>query len=145
MESFSNNIILSNLVKIRWIAITGQLFAIIFVYYYLNILIPIIACLCIVSISAIINLSSFYSNKINDYLSDKAAFYFLLYDTSQLCILLYLTGGIYNPFSLLLIAPLIITASYLPIVYSVALLFLSILYVILISNFYVPIIWDDPF
>ncbi len=145
MESFSNNILLSNLVKIRWIAIIGQLFAIIFVYYYLNISIPLITCLFIVSISGLINLSSFYSNKINDYLSDKEAFYFLLYDTTQLCILLYLTGGIYNPFSLLLIAPLIITASYLPIMYSVALLFLSILYVILISNYYVPIFWEDVF
>ena len=83
MESFSNNILLSNLVKIRWIAIIGQLFAIIFVYYYLNISIPLITCLFIVCISGLINLSSFYSNKINDYLSDKEAFYFLLYDLNK--------------------------------------------------------------
>ena len=60
-------------------------------------------------------------------------------------ILLYLTGGIYNPFSLLLIAPLIISASYLPIVFSVILSLLSIITVILISYFYIPITWNDSF
>ena len=60
MESFSNNILLSNLVKIRWIAIIGQLFAIIFVYYYLNISIPLITCLIIVSISGLISIVVLY-------------------------------------------------------------------------------------
>ena len=145
MESFSNNIILTNLIKIRWIAIIGQLAAIFLVFFYFKISIPVIACLGIVFVSVIINIYSFFTNKINDYLSDKEAFYFLLFDTIQLGILLYLTGGIYNPFSLLLIAPLIISASYLPIAYSIGLLFLSIFGVIIISNFYLPIDWNEPF
>ena len=110
MESFSNNILLSNLIKIRWIAISGQLFAILLVFFYFKISIPVAACLCIVFISGSINIYSLFTDKINNYLSDKEAFYFLLFDTSQLALLLYLTGGIYNPFSLLLIAPLIISA-----------------------------------
>ena len=48
MEPVSSNILLSNLIKIRWIAISGQLFAIFLVYFYFNISIPIIPCLCIV-------------------------------------------------------------------------------------------------
>ena len=145
MESFSSNILLSNLIKIRWIAISGQLFAIFLVFFYFKISIPIFACLSIVFISASINIYSLVTDKINNYLSDKEAFYFLLFDTIQLGILLYLTGGIYNPFSLLLIAPLIISASYLPIAYSIGLLFLSIWSVILISNFYLPIEWNASF
>ena len=112
MESYSNNILLSNLIKIRWVAILGQLIAILIVNFYFKISIPVLPCLCIVLISGVINTFSLVSNKIDNYLPDKEAFYFLLFDTIQLGVLLYLTGGIYNPFSLLLIAPLIISASY---------------------------------
>lgn len=145
MENFSNNILLSNLVRIRWVAISGQFCASILVYFYFNIDIPIIACLCIIFISSIINIYSFLTNKINNYLSHKEAFYFLMFDTIQLVVLLYLTGGIYNPFSLLLIAPLIISASYLPIVYSIILLILSIFSVLFISSIYLPIKWNGIF
>lgn len=145
MKSFSNNILLTNLVKIRWIAIFGQLFTIILVYFYFNINIPIYECLFIVLISFIINIYIFFTNKNNNYLTNKESFYFLLYDTTQLGFLLYLTGGIYNPFSLLLIAPLIISASYLPKVYSIYLLILSILIVFFISNSYLQIDWNQDF
>ena len=105
MDSFTNNILLSNLTRIRWIAIIGQFLAIIFVFYYLNIEIPIYPCLLVILISVLINSYSFLNNKADKYLSDKQAFSFLIFDTIQLSILLFLTGGIYNPFSLLLIAP----------------------------------------
>ena len=145
MESFSNNILLSNLIKIRWFAILGQLFTILLVYFYLEINIPTISCLYIVLVSILINIYSYFTNKKNNYLSDKKAFYFLSYDTIQLGILLYLTGGIYNPFSILLIAPLIISSSYLPKVYSIYLLILSILIALIISNKYLHINWNEPF
>ena len=145
MKSFSNNIFLSNLIKIRWTAIGGQFFTILTVFFYFKIDIPIYGCLGIIFISSLINIYSFFSNKNNDYLSDKEAFYFLLFDTIQLGILLYLTGGIYNPFSLLLIAPLVISTTYLPISYSIVLLLLSIFTVILISIIYIPINWVGSF
>ena len=145
MEKSSNNILLSNLIKIRWVAILGQLLAIFLVYWYLGINIPIKPCLSIVFISALINTFSHFSSKTSTYLSDKEAFYFLLFDTIQLAVLLYLTGGIYNPFSLLLIAPLIISASYLPIFFSICLLILSVISVFFISNIYIPIEWQQAF
>ena len=145
MDSFTNNILLSNLTRIRWIAIIGQFLAIIFVFYYLNIEIPIYPCLLVILISVLINSYSFLNNKADKYLSDKQAFSFLIFDTIQLSILLFLTGGIYNPFSLLLIAPLIISASYLPIFYSICLLLLSLLSVIIISKFFISIQWNQLF
>ena len=145
MESFSNNILLINLIKIRWVAILGQFLTIILVFFYFKISIPIYSCLCIVLISFIINIYSFFTNKKNNYLSNRKTFFFLLFDTIQLGFLLYLTGGIYNPFSLLLIAPLIISASYLPKVYSIYLLFLSILIILLISNLFIQINWNKTF
>ena len=145
LQQDSNNILLSNLIKIRWVAIIGQLFAILISYFYLKISLPIIACLLIIFVSILVNFFSFFTKKINNYLKDNEEFYFLLFDTLQLGFLLYLTGGIYNPFSLLIIAPLVISASYLPIVFSIGLSFLSILIVMLISNFYIPINWNNSF
>jgi len=145
LDNIPNNILLINLIKIRWLAIFGQLSAILISYYYLEIIVPVLVCFLIIVVSVFVNLFSFFRKKINNYLSDNEAFYFLLFDTLQLGILLYLTGGIYNPFSLLLIAPLIISASYLPIVFSIILSLLSIIIVILISYFYIPIAWNDTF
>ena len=87
---FNNNILLSNLINIRWIGIIGQSSAILFVYYFLSISIPIIFCSIVVLISIIINLLSLLRKKENNYLSDKEAFCFLLFDTIQLAVLLYL-------------------------------------------------------
>ena len=140
-----SSILLINLVRIRWIAISGQFLTILLVFFYLKISIPVLPCLIIVFISAAINTFSYFTNKTNNYLLEKEAFYFLLFDTIQLGILLYLTGGIYNPFSFLLIAPIIISASYLSIKYSLGLLFLSMTSVVTISNYYVPIAWEENF
>ena len=63
MDSFTNNILLSNLTRIRWLAIIGQFIAIIFVFYYLNIKIPISPCLLVILISVLINSYSYISNK----------------------------------------------------------------------------------
>jgi two-component system sensor histidine kinase RegB len=145
LNSFSNNILLSNLVKIRWIAIIGQFFAILLTFFYFRIQILIIPCLFVVAISALVNILSFFIKKRENHLTDKEAFFFLLFDTCQLAILLYLTGGIYNPFSLLLIAPLVISASYLHFIFSVILSASSILIVIIISFFFIEIDWPGEF
>ena len=145
LNSLSNNILLSNLIKIRWIAIIGQLFAILLTFFYFRIQILIIPCLFVVLLSTLVNILSLFIKKKDDYLTDKEAFFFLLFDTFQLALLLYLTGGIYNPFSLLLIAPLIISASYLHFIFSVILSSSSILIVIIISFFFIEIDWPGKF
>ena len=80
---------------------------------------PLILCLLVVITSIVINIFCLLLKTGSNYLSDKEAFYFLLYDTIQLAVLIYLTGGIYNPFSFLLVAPVIISASFLKIGYSI--------------------------
>ena len=117
----NERILLKNLINFRWIAIIGQLSAIIIVNFFLNIPLPLLYCLLVIVVSILINFLSLFPRIRSNYLSENEAFYFLLFDTIQLAVLLYLTGGIYNPFCLLLIAPVIITASYLRIVYSVIL------------------------
>jgi len=141
----NERILLKNLINIRWIAIAGQLSAIIIVNFFLNITIPVFLCLLVIVISILINFLSLFPRTRSNYLSENEAFYFLLYDTIQLAILLYLTGGIYNPFCLLLIAPVIISASYLKISYSVLLSLFSIIIVFCLSFFYIEINWHENF
>ena len=113
-----NTILLSNLIKIRWIAITGQFFAILIVYFLFKINILILESLVVIIFSVVVNLFSYFLQKQDNKISDRLAFLFLFYDTCQLGILLYLTGGVFNPFCILIIAPVIISASYLKIGYS---------------------------
>jgi len=140
-----NTILLSNLIKIRWIAIIGQFFAILIVYFLFKINIHILESLVIVIFSVVVNLFSYLLQKQDNNISDRLAFFFLLYDTCQLGILLYLTGGIFNPFCILIIAPVIISASYLPVLWTVILSLFSIILILFINFIYIPIDWQGTF
>ena len=140
-----NTILLSNLIKIRWIAIIGQFFAILIVYFLFKINILIFESLVVVIFSVVVNLFSYFLQKQDNKISDRLAFLFLLYDTCQLGILLYLTGGIFNPFCILIIAPVIISASYLPVFWTVILSLFSIILVLFINFTYIPIDWKGTF
>ena len=85
-----NTILLSNLIIIRWIAIFGQFITIIFVNFILEINLPLISCLLIVLLSVFVNLFSYIIQKRKNKISDKEAFFYLFFDTSQLIFLLYL-------------------------------------------------------
>ena len=98
-----NTILLGNLIKIRWIAIFGQVLAVFFVSYIIQIKIPFIETLFIITLSVFVNVYSYFEERKNKTISNIKAFLFLLFDTSQLGFLLFLTGGIVNPFSILLL------------------------------------------
>jgi len=100
------------LVNLRWIAIIGQLIAINFVYFFLKLNLPIIETHIIISIGFVTNLVLQFKIKTNQ-LKDLNSVLFLTYDLLQLSILLYLTGGIFNPFSLLIIVPTIVSSTFL--------------------------------
>ena len=99
-------------VILRWIAIIGQLIAINIVYNYLNLDIPIIGSHIIIFVGLITNLFLQFKIKVNQ-LKDTYSSIFLFYDLLQLSALLYLTGGIFNPFALLLIVPAIVSSTFL--------------------------------
>ena len=140
-----NTILLANLIKIRWLAIFGQLITLLIVRFIFNFEIPFYECLVVIFLSVIINFYSSYDLKYNTTLSYKKFFIFLIYDISQLIALLYLTGGIFNPFIILILAPIIISASYLPGLWTVLLSFYSILLIFIINNFYIPLDWKESF
>ncbi len=140
-----NTILLGNLIKIRWIAIFGQIFAIFFVSFFINIQIPLIETLLIILLSVFVNLYSYFEERKNKSISNVKAFSFLLFDTLQLGFLLFLTGGIINPFSILILAPVITSASYLPALMTVILSTISIIIIILLNFYFLPLNLGDEF
>ena len=100
------------LVNLRWIAIIGQLIAINFVYFFLKLNLPIIETHVIILVGFITNIVLQFKIRTNQ-LKDLNSALFLVYDLLQLSILLYLTGGIFNPFSLLIIVPTIVSSTFL--------------------------------
>ncbi len=102
----------NTLTILRYIAIFGQFIAINIVFFYLNLSFPIVESYVIIFLGLLTNLFLQFKVKVNQ-LKDSHASLFLLYDLLQLSMLLYLTGGILNPFSILLIIPAIVSSTFL--------------------------------
>jgi len=100
----------STYINLRWIAIIGQLITINLVYFIFNFESDLILQNLIILIGVLGNLYLIHVNQ-RTQLQDKEAFFFLLIDILQLSCLIYLTGGIANPFSIFLIIPTIISSS----------------------------------
>ncbi len=96
----------NTLTILRYIAIFRQFLAISVVYFYLQLPFPIELCYLIICVGLATNLYLQFGIKFNQ-LKDLYASVFLVYDLIQLSILLYLTGGIFNPFCFLLIIPVL--------------------------------------
>ena len=140
-----NTVLLANLIKIRWLAILGQLITLIIISFVLNYSIPIVECIVVISFSLLINILSYFLQKRNPTLTYKKTFIFLIYDISQLIALIYLTGGIFNPFIILILAPIIISASYLPALWTILLCLYSISSILFINYNFISFNWNDTF
>ncbi len=128
-----------SLINLRWLAIFGQFVTILFSYFYLNIIFDIFACVLIILFSVFVNLFSLYFYTPAKRLSDFNVFLLLLYDLFQLTILLFFTGGMTNPFSILIIVPVIVSATSLSIVFLFILGIITITSIIFLSFTYLPI------
>ena len=100
------------LVFLRWIAIFGQLFSVNLVYFFLDLNFPILFCHLVIVIGLFTNVYLQFGFKAT-LLKDLYSSLFLMYDIIQLSILLFLTGGIFNPFAILLIVPTIVSSTFL--------------------------------
>ena len=97
---------------LRYIAIFGQFLAVNIVFFYLDLPFPIEISYVVIFLGFLTNLYLQFGIKINQ-LKDFYSLIFLIYDLIQLSILLYLTGGIFNPFCFLLIIPAIVSSTFL--------------------------------
>jgi two-component system sensor histidine kinase RegB len=105
---------LRTIVNLRWLAIVGQLIALGVVGLVLHLPAPYVLCLTLIAVSAWINLLVGLSASTQRLADDREATIQIAFDILQLTGLLYLTGGILNPFSLLLIGPATLAAATLP-------------------------------
>jgi len=100
----------STYISLRWIGIIGQLISVNFVYFFLNFKFDFVTSNLIIFFGILSNLFLIYIYK-KTQLSDRSAFIFLVIDILQLGALLYLTGGITNPFVIFLLIPSIFSSS----------------------------------
>ena len=105
---------LNTIVRLRWIAVLGQLVAIGVVTFLFGFSLPIGACLTVIALSAWLNVFLGIRYPPRHRLSVGFATGLLIYDIVQLAALLYLTGGINNPFTMLIVAPVTVSAATLP-------------------------------
>lgn len=104
---------LRTLIMLRWVAIVGQIVAITVAVYQLDVDLNLGLCFLVICASVIVNLVATFVYPENKRLSEAQAVWMLLFDISQLILLLYLTGGLHNPFALLILVPVTISATVL--------------------------------
>lgn len=106
---------LRTLVRLRWLAIVGQTGAVLFVEFFLGYPLPLGLCLAAIALSAWLNIFLTIRWRKSVRLQETHAGLLLVYDVLQLGVLLYLTGGLENPFSFLFLVPVTISATSLSI------------------------------
>jgi len=105
---------LDTLIRLRWLAVFGQLAAVLVVHFGLEFEVPIWACLAVIALAALLNVALRLSFRQTQWLEPDRAAWLLTFDIAELAALLYLTGGLENPFSFLLLGPVLISATALP-------------------------------
>ena len=122
----------STYISLRWIGIVGQLIAVNFVYFFLNFKFNCFASNIIIFFGILSNLYLIFIYK-KTQLSDRSAFIFLVIDIFQLGALLYLTGGVANPFVIFLLIPSVFSSSNLSFITNSLLVFLSTVIIIFLT------------
>lgn len=107
----SRSLRLVTLVRLRWLAVAGQTVAVLFVYNGLGFPLPIGACFTLIAISALLNIGLRLRFSASVRFGSWPALAMLAYDAVQLAGLLYLTGGLENPFALMLLVPVVVSAN----------------------------------
>ncbi len=134
----------STLVLLRWMAIAGQTTAILLVAYGLGYDVPLLECFAVIGLSALVNLIVTFTLPLDRRVSDLEALAQLGFDLVQLAVLLWLTGGMNNPFALLFMAPVVTSATTLSRSVLALLGFLAAsLSLYMVGNFQ-PLPWSEP-
>ena len=122
----------STYVTLRWIGIIGQLIAVNFVYFFLNQNFDFVTSNIVILLGIFSNLYLIFIYK-KTQLSDRSAFLFLLIDILQLGVLLYLSGGITNPFVIFILIPSVFSSSNLSLRTNTLLVILTIIIIIFLT------------
>tara|TARA_Y100000816_G_scaffold288977_1_gene274566 strand:- start:2816 stop:4096 length:1281 start_codon:yes stop_codon:yes gene_type:complete len=132
----------STYINLRWIGIIGQFLTINIVYFIFKFQFNIYLTNLIIFLGILTNLNLIYFYQKN-ILSNRASFIFLLVDIMQLSSLIFLTGGILNPFSIFLIIPSVFSSSNIELKASLTLIFLTVLSILLLTFYHVELIYPE--
>src|SRR5438477_10345923 len=137
---------LDTILRLRWLAVLGQLAAIFIVVQGLEFDLPVLPCVGIVGLSALLNLVLQITFNPMQRLEPAYAAGLLALNIVELAGLLFCTGGLQNPFSFLFLTPVLISATALPIRLTIALGVLAVACASALVFYHLPLPWDsdDP-
>jgi two-component system, sensor histidine kinase RegB len=136
---------LRTIILLRWGAVVGQLVALFVAQQAYGLQIEMALCLLVVSVSVMGNLIAMFIFPENKRLSETENLLMVLFDLLQLALLLYLTGGLHNPFYILILGPVTVSALVLTLRSTVFLGITAILAVTLLAEFHMPLRTDQGF
>lgn len=141
-EAAQAHLRLQTSVRLRWFAVAGQLIAIGLVSFGLGFSLPVGTCLLLIAMSAWVNIFLRVRFPARHRLGVRFATTLLLYDMLQLAGLLYLTGGITNPFVFLMVVPVTVSAATLPPRITIVLAAIAGVLVALLVLQHLPLPWN---
>ena len=130
---------------IRWIALSGQLAAILLVHFALGYPLPLAACLALVAASALLGIWKALAPGRGRQIGRRTTLLLLSFDTVQLFMLLYLTGGLANPFSVMFLAPVAVSAMVFPRRVTAGLALLTVALITVLAFHHMPLPWPAEF
>lgn len=142
-EATESRLRLQTAVRLRWFGVLGQLLTVCFVFFVLDFPFSYSfgICLGLIALSAWLNVFLRIRYPMRTRLGTTFATSLLAYDIAQLAALLYMTGGIENPFTFLLVAPVTVSAATLPPRNTIALGLLAAIASVLLINYHLPLPW----
>ena len=138
-ERRSNWIRLRTIILVRWVAIFGQIIALLIAQFAFDLELEYGLCYLLVGVSVIGNLIAMFVFPENKLLSESENAFMIMFDLLQLSFLLFLTGGLNNPFSVLVVGPVTISASVLSVRSTLLIAAIAIVLVTAMLEFYLPL------
>ena len=140
------NVRLDTLVRLRWLAIIGQTTAVLAVYYGLDFELPVYSCLAAIALAAWLNVALRLRFHLTQRLEPDRAAWLLAFDIAELAVLLFLTGGLQNPFAFMFLGPVLLSATALPPRYTLTLGAFAVGCATVLVFVHYPLPWDsdDP-
>jgi len=137
------NVRLDTLVRLRWLAVIGQSTAVLTVYLGLDFPLPIWACLAVIALSAWLNVALRLRFHLTQRLEPDRAAWLLAFDIAELAVLIFLTGGLQNPFAFLFLGPVLLSATALPPRFTIALGIFAVACATVLVFVHYPLPWDN--
>ncbi len=134
---------LNTTIRLRWFAVAGQTATILLIYYGFRFPVPFALCLAVILMSAALNIWLSLTTPRSQRLVSRQAMLLLGYDILQLAALLYLTGGLENPFAFLLVVPVAVSASTQPLAVTATLTALDVALATVLVGFHLPLPWAN--